>query len=735
MRSATVTGARVVVLAGATALAFFSGGFFDVPRLVAGAVAWLLVAVAALLGLPLFPRSTPARVAVAGLAGLCAWVGISLSWAPLADPAYDDLQRVVAYLGALLAACALLRPRAVARAAEPALAAGALIVVGYGLSERVLPGLVHLHHSGSAGGRLEQPLTYWNAMGFLAAFGLVLCARLAGDGTRPRWLRAAAAAGAAPLGLGIYVSFSRGAVLACGVGLVVLVAAAPDWAQLRGAAIALGAGVFAALAATPYDGVTGLSGALSTREREGAALLGTVAAIALLAALLSGWAAREEATGSARSGRLPHSRHAPLAATLLVVAAFGVFVGLATKEARPAAGAPGAGAQHLTTLRSNRYDYWRVARKAFTSQPIRGIGSGGFRVAWLRDRPFVESVHDAHSLYLETAAELGLVGVALLAAAIGGAAVSLRRAHRRDAVLAAGPVAALAMWAVHAGVDWDWEMPAITLPVLVLAGLVLGLADRPEPPAEASAGASLAPGYRPPSVGGRLRAAIAERGFFSVARDCLGWAGRRLRRPPPVTFAFAGHTYASLHHPHNRTWLNERAVEVPIAQRAVDEQPASARVLEVGHVLGHYGDERPHDVVDRYESADDVVNVDVLEFAPAEAYDLVVTVSTLEHVGWDEEPRDPGRALLAVERLRALLAPGGRLVATVPVGYHPELDRAIRDGRAGFDSVSALRRRGDGSWEEVPPAEAWDAPYDHLLYEAAAVLVCTAGPAPPSPPG
>src|SRR4051812_23173551 len=328
MRRAALTGSRFVVLAGATALAFFSGGFFDVPRLVAGVVASLLVAGGALLGLPVLPRSSPGRIALAGLAGLCAWVGVSLLWAPLADPAYDDLQRVVAYLGAVLAACALLRPRAVARAAEPALAGGALIVVGYGVSERVLPGLVHLHQSGSAAGRLEQPLTYWNAMGFLAAFGLVLCARLAGDGTRPRWLRVAATAGAAPLGLGIYLSFSRGAVLACGVGLVVLGAAAPDWAPLRAAAIALGAGGFAALAATPYDAVTSLSGAAGTREGEGAALLGTLVAIALLAALLAGWAAREEAAGAARRGRLPHSRRASLVATLLVLAGLGVFVGL-----------------------------------------------------------------------------------------------------------------------------------------------------------------------------------------------------------------------------------------------------------------------------------------------------------------------------------------------------------------------------------------------------------------------
>ena len=102
---------------------------------------------------------------------------------------------------------------------EPGLAAGTLVVVGYGLAERMLPGLLHYAHSVSAEGRLEQPLTYWNAMGELAALGFVLCARLAGDRGRRPALRAAAMAASVPLALGLYVSFSRGALFAGLAGL------------------------------------------------------------------------------------------------------------------------------------------------------------------------------------------------------------------------------------------------------------------------------------------------------------------------------------------------------------------------------------------------------------------------------------------------------------------------------------------------------------------------------------
>src|SRR5207302_1550347 len=100
--------------------------------------------------------------AIAGLVGLTAWTALSERWAPLADPARQDTERLLLYTGALVAAAAILRGRDSLRRAEKIVAAGAFVVVGYGLSERLLPGLITLHHDPSAGGRLEQPLTYWN---------------------------------------------------------------------------------------------------------------------------------------------------------------------------------------------------------------------------------------------------------------------------------------------------------------------------------------------------------------------------------------------------------------------------------------------------------------------------------------------------------------------------------------------------------------------------------------------
>jgi hypothetical protein len=472
-----LNGARAALLAGPTVLAFFTGGYFDGPREVAGVVAWLLAAAALVLSPRPLPRLTAGRVAVGGLGLLGLWTLLSFTWAPIPGSAFHYGQRVVMYLGVLLGAVALLRGRRPLRAVVPALAGGALIVVGYGISERLLPGLLHFERSLSAEGRLEQPLTYWNAMGELAALGLVLCAALAGDASRPARLRAAAAAASAPLGMGLYITFSRGALFACVAGLVALVVLVRRREQLHAALACFGAAALAAIAAAPFHGVTGLTGSAGTREGQGAVVFVLVVAIAAVAALVQLRLARR------RSAELALPRRAPLIALVAICAglALAIVVGAKERSAAPLSG----GATRLTTLQSNRYAYWDVALRAFGDEPLRGVGAGGWAVYWLRDRKVNEFAQDAHSLPLQTLAELGIVGFALLLAFLGGVAWAARDALRVAPGLAGGLAAGLVVWVAHAPLDWDWEMPAVTLIALVLAGALLGLAELVRPEARA----------------------------------------------------------------------------------------------------------------------------------------------------------------------------------------------------------------------------------------------------------
>src|SRR5437764_1158962 len=171
MRRTILAAAGALLLAGPTILAFASGGFFAEPRLIAAIVAWATVGVAALLAPQPLPTSRPGRLALAGLVAFTAWSALSIAWAPLAGPAFEDVQRLVLYVAALVAAAALLRPRATARAIEPGLALGVTVVMLYGLGERLLPGIVELSRTATGGGRLDQPLTYWNAEGVLGGIG------------------------------------------------------------------------------------------------------------------------------------------------------------------------------------------------------------------------------------------------------------------------------------------------------------------------------------------------------------------------------------------------------------------------------------------------------------------------------------------------------------------------------------------------------------------------------------
>jgi O-antigen ligase len=138
------------------------------------------------------------------------------------------------------------------------------------------------------------------------------------------------------------------------------------------------------------------------------------------------------------------------------------------------------GATRYATLRSNRYAYWNVALRAFADQPLRGVGAQGWAVYWLRYRTFNDFARDAHSLELQTLAELGLIGAALLLTFFGGVALAARDAWRTAPDQAIGPIAACVVYVAHSPLDWDWQMPAVTLIALVLAGLLLAIGDGAE---------------------------------------------------------------------------------------------------------------------------------------------------------------------------------------------------------------------------------------------------------------
>ena len=190
----------------------------------------------------------------------------------------------------------------------------------------------------------------------------------------------------------------------------------------------------------------------------------------------------------------------------------------------------------------------------------------------------------------------------------------------------------------------------------------------------------------------------------------------------PPTFTFRGESYPYFWHRYNATWRNERAVEIPIVRSFLADVPPD-NVLEIGNVLSHY-ELVSHEVVDKYEQAEGVRNEDVCDFKSDKNYALILSISTLEHVGWDENPRDETKVLRAFENLRSLLAPGGRLVVTIPLGYNPSLDKLIAEGRVGFTERVFLKRKPRrNDWSEVSAEQVRHPHYDWRAYEAHELFV------------
>lgn len=157
-----------------------------------------------------------------------------------------------------------------------------------------------------------------------------------------------------------------------------------------------------------------------------------------------------------------------------------------------------------------------------------------------------------------------------------------------------------------------------------------------------------------------------------------------------VRFTFKGEKYKYFYHKYNEAWGNERTIEIPIIKKYVDEYNNND-ILEVGNVLSNYI-KTSHDVVDKYEKAEGVINQDIVDYQSSKRYNLIVSISTLEHVGWDEEPQDPEKIFLALDNLKDCLAVGGKLIVTIPIGGNPHLDNYLRTGKIKFTENHYFKR-------------------------------------------
>jgi hypothetical protein len=165
--------------------------------------------------------------------------------------------------------------------------------------------------------------------------------------------------------------------------------------------------------------------------------------------------------------------------------------------------------------------------------------------------------------------------------------------------------------------------------------------------------------------------------------------------------------YPLFYHSYNFTWTKERAVEIPIAIDFIKE--SKGRILEVGNVLSHYF-KPTWDIVDKYEKGKGVLNKDIETFNPKKKYDLIVAISTFEHIGFDSElnPEDsPRKIAAAFKNLKTnCLNKGGKILITTPLGYNPAMDKIAFTNSLDFTKTSFIQKIKKDEWVQMPSIEA-----------------------------
>ena len=476
MACAAVTVAPVMGLAAAQGGYFpTSWGWASVPLLWATAIG--LVARSQL------RLSIVELVFAAALVAFTAWVALSIAWSNAPAASVLETERVLVYVAGVAAVLVLSKRGDVAVVLAGLLAAITLIAL-FSLATRLFPDRIGVFDRTGVY-RLAQPIGYWNGLAVFVAMGALLALAFA---ARARSIPARGICAAILVFLlpTFYFTFGRAAWIALAAGVLAAVVVDLRRLQLLAALAVLGtAPAFAVWLASRERGLTHAETTLGRAAHDGhrlALVLLLLAAINAAAAVAFAFVERRIQIGD--FGRRAFATFLGLAAVAVLLTVFGRYGGPIelAKRGYTAFNSPPPHAENLNRRLlsfsgNGRADLWRLAWDQAHLHPALGAGAGTYERYFLRHQPAnIGRVRDAHGLYIETLAELGPVGLALLLAALGipVAASAAARGHP----LVPGAVGAYLAYLIHAGVDWDWELPGVTLTGLLCGASILIAARR-----------------------------------------------------------------------------------------------------------------------------------------------------------------------------------------------------------------------------------------------------------------
>jgi O-antigen ligase len=457
-----------VILGG---LALVGGGFDVEGRHAAGILAWLLVA-----GLLVSPYRNQVRFAkpfaliAALLLAFSALSAFSSVWSSSTAASLTEAERGVAYLGFFSLAFLVCQTSRQRRLFVDGLFVAVALIVVLAIAERCLPG-TEIPMSESA--RLRFPLGYWNANGLICGIAVVFFAwqNRAGSFTLLRWLAAALI----PVALiTLYLTYSRGGLAAGLVTFACLFLLSPHRLRLLGV---IGTGTIVALPVllvvennpTIAENLGGPDAPAEGRAVAVALIASMVVSVLLVRALLAFFARKpglsRRALKVSRDSRFVKGVAASGAIALVLLAVvFGGQIWSQFSSDEISFPYEDPKAQFTRLSGTGRDQFIKVAAESFANNPLTGTGAGTYRYAWAQERDTDLVAQDAHSLYFESFAELGIAGGLLVLAMIISMVLIAAQAWRlspteqreRSAML----LAILLGVVFSLGIDWTWELAA-----------------------------------------------------------------------------------------------------------------------------------------------------------------------------------------------------------------------------------------------------------------------------------
>ena len=546
-----------------------NGGYETIQRSEVGIIlAWSLLVVTATAAVPLAGGTRAGRVGLAILFAFVAWTALSLAWTESSERTMIEVARVGSYAAGFALA---LGARAYWRQMLAGTATAIVLICVIAVLSRLEPGLfpeqdVGQFFSQEVVSRLAYPLNYSSALGALAAIGLPLLLGLTAV-ARTIPAQAAAAAALPVCALTLWLTASGLSLGAAVLGLGAFIALAPDRIPKLATLLVAAAGSAVLFAAEVQRHALDLGLTGPPAEKQGDELL-VIALVVCAGVGLVQVAISLAARHAERPSWLQFTRTQSVAAVALAaVAALTVAI---------AAGAPGEASdawdrftsepaetpthetragQILEFSSNGRYDFWSAAFDAGKADPLTGIGAGTFEFYWTEHGDF-GFVRDAHSLYFETFAELGIVGLLLIVAftlfVLGlGVARALRAPPARRAALAAATAGCVAFFAA-ALTDWMWELSVLPAIFLVLAAVAIAGGEQADP--------------------ATIGACAGRRGSRRSRSACWrwrSWSSTRSPWPPPRISRTARHwrARASWHRRSRRPGTRPRSRTSPPAHR------------------------------------------------------------------------------------------------------------------------------------------------------------------------